>query len=100
MGAEFDYDIIRDKDRKLSDKQIKQEVKEICEHRAYRFGHEGYTGTLAEKIISKIFIYRRRFLSDEKEAEEIIMDISDKWGDVHAFYIKNKGWFFGSLCSS
>jgi len=50
MGANFDCNIIKDEELKMSNEEIEKAAGDIFDDSAYQNGHGGYSGTLAEKI--------------------------------------------------
>ena len=101
MGASFDSDLIKDKELKLSDKEIEVEADRLFEQAAYNYGHAGYTGTLAEKIDKGVETHRDKPCEDVESAREFIMDKldNDKWGQADVIPVKGIGWVVGGWCS-
>jgi hypothetical protein len=92
MGAEVFY-------TKSFGKTNQQAFKDAVEDAYYQFGHDGYTGSIAEKD-SFVMINLPEGKDPEKYADELIdaedPRIDDKWGPAGCFYLgKNEYFFFG-----
>ena len=100
MGANFDSDLITDKELKMTNVEIGRAALGVFEQSAYMNGHGGYSGSLAEK--SEIEIHRGKVFDNLNDAYDFVSDVldSDKWGPADVVPIKDKGWFIGGYCSS
>ena len=84
-------------EKKMTDEEVQKEFQELKEDCEYRFGHEGYTGTLAEKPGVKIIC--RDMNMDKKQAEEYISENNNKWDDAYAVKLSDGTWVIGGVCS-
>ena len=101
MGANFDYNLIKDAKLEMLDEEIKNKAQLFFESAAYDYGHAGYTGTFAEKLEKGVIIHRDKVFENEQEAMKYVDEVldSDKWGPADVVPIKDTGWFIGGWCS-
>jgi hypothetical protein len=102
MGANFDYQVLKDQKLELTDEEIEKHAEELFEHSAYLYGHAGYSGTLAEKTGEGVTIHRDKTFETDEEASKYVLDTldNDKWGPADVVPIEGRGWFIGGWCSS
>lgn len=92
MGAETFYDV-------SIGETAAEAFQRATEQAQYDRGHEGYTGTIAEKW-SFVMINLPEGVDPEEYADKLINDedprIDDKWGPAGCFNLgDNKFFFFG-----
>ena len=76
--------------------ELTKKYRELVRQREWSHGHNGYSGTFAEKPVLKII----DGLWDEGEAYLDCSINNDKWGPAFAYQLKNGTWYIGGVCSS
>jgi|SRR3990167_6887398 len=104
MGASEFFTVARGKTAKEAFSSAISEAR-------YHSGHDGYTGTIAEKDTFVVFDFKEEVAKIEGPglkpidiAEELLNNddsrISDKWGPAGCFKLENDKWLFFGWASS
>ena len=98
MGGEYNRKIIPDEHKTLSEKELRAAFQETIEQCEYDYGHDGYSGTFAEKEGITI---RPEIFDTEESAESFINSLdTSKWDDADAVYVRGIGWLIAGWCSA
>lgn len=70
----------------------------------YKYGHDGYTGSIAEKTNYQLISCERGIKAIERTIEECMRDenhfCQDKWGPAAAIQVDDTSWVFFGYASS
>ena len=69
--------------------QVQKEFSEYRQECLYEYGHNAYSGSFA--TLQDTLIFNSREFTDKREAQEYILDSTEKWGNAIAVTIKEEG---------
>lgn len=99
MGAHFDTVVL---EGGISPKEVERKFEKIQKELRWEYGHNGYTGTLAEA--DGITIPMEPVFPDKTTAEKWLDENADKWGPALAVKYTNPNgelkWYIAAWCSS
>ena len=85
MGASSGFLNFESTDRE----QVQKEFSEYRQECLYEYGHNAYSGSFA--TLQDTLIFNSREFTDVREAEDYILNNTEKWGNAMACTIKEEG---------